>query len=192
MIYMNCRNHRLALVLVHMMKCFPFIANVDSVLEGLWKLFHYSPQKNEVLKEAKIVEVSTTRWLTHGEGCIRLLERFSQVLDALDSIIASKNCPTSIGLRKLLRLLERFSQVLDALDSIIASKNCPTSIGLRILLLKPNTLKGLLVLADVLKILNFLSRLLQEKNLPFTKVSAKVSRVKERIHDSFKGQREDS
>ena len=102
----------------------------------------------------KIIKVSTTSWLTHGEGCIRLLERFSHVLDALDSIIASKKCPTSIGLRKLL--------------------------------LKPNTLKGLLVLADVLKILNVLSRLLQEKNLPFTKVSAKVSRVKERIHDLFR------
>lgn len=56
MLYMNCRNHRLALVLVHMMKQFEFISDIDSLLEGLWKLFHYSNQKFEIFKAVQMAE----------------------------------------------------------------------------------------------------------------------------------------
>lgn len=44
-IYINCRNHRLALVFVHLLKKYDALQSVDAVLISLWKLFHYSPKK---------------------------------------------------------------------------------------------------------------------------------------------------
>ena len=47
-IYMNCRNHCLALCLPQIMKNKKFsnmLADYDTLLLGLWKIFHYSPKK---------------------------------------------------------------------------------------------------------------------------------------------------
>ena len=51
-INVNCRNHRLALCLTHIMKNKNFsnmLADYDALLLGLWKMFHYSLKKGSIL-----------------------------------------------------------------------------------------------------------------------------------------------
>ena len=76
--YINCRNHRLALCLLHLMKDADFaelLIDYDSLLLGIWKMFHFSPKKGAVLENVqsiygkrplKILKAAVTRWLTHG------------------------------------------------------------------------------------------------------------------------------
>ena len=50
--YVNCRNHRLALCLPHIIKNKKFsnmLAYYDALLLGSWKMFHYSPKKGLIL-----------------------------------------------------------------------------------------------------------------------------------------------
>lgn len=86
-----------------------------------------------------------------------------------------------------MHLLQRFSQVLDTLDGIIASKNDQVAVGLRNLLLKPRSIKGLRIMADVLTIFNVLSKSLQERNIPFLKISSKVAKAKQAVADLLTG-----
>ena len=47
-IYVNCRDHRLALCLPHLMKqkkFVPLLATYNNFLLGVWKIFRYSPKK---------------------------------------------------------------------------------------------------------------------------------------------------
>ena len=44
--YINCRNHKLALVFVHLLPCFKVLEDVDSVLLSCWKMMKYSTVKN--------------------------------------------------------------------------------------------------------------------------------------------------
>ena len=69
-VYMNCRNHRLALCLVHFLKSYSELEPLDKLLLSLWKLFEYSSikqavfenaQKLDDLKPLKILEACTTR-----------------------------------------------------------------------------------------------------------------------------------
>ena len=64
------------------------LLDFDSVLLGLWKMFHYSPKKGSVLesmqevygkKPLKILKAATTRWLTHGRSSQRVLDRFLEI-----------------------------------------------------------------------------------------------------------------
>ena len=98
-IYVNCWNHRLALCFTHLMKMKDFrelLVEFDSLLLGLWKLFRYSPKRGSVLekvqisyqkKSLKILKAYTTRWLSHGIACKRVLERFEELLITLDNLI---------------------------------------------------------------------------------------------------------
>ncbi|WAR12553.1 hypothetical protein MAR_026733 [Mya arenaria] len=74
-LYINCRNHKLALCVKHMMAHFPLLENVDSLLLSLLKMFHYSPKKYEMFKDVqaaygmknlKLIRTSATRWLSRG------------------------------------------------------------------------------------------------------------------------------
>ena len=79
-IYINCRNHRLALSLPHLMKdiCLGEIINDYSILLiELWETFHFSPKCTSILesfqviygkKPLQILKVAVTRWLTHDRG----------------------------------------------------------------------------------------------------------------------------
>ena len=72
-IYINCRNHRLALCLHHLMKDVDFaelLIDYDSLLLGIWKMFHFSPKKGAVLEHVqsiygkrplKIIKATITR-----------------------------------------------------------------------------------------------------------------------------------
>ena len=71
-IYMNCRCHKLALCLVHLLKDAKFrvLVEVDSILLGLWKLFHFSPRKFGIFSHVQeaygkaplhLIKAATTR-----------------------------------------------------------------------------------------------------------------------------------
>lgn len=49
--YINCRNHKLALIFVHLLRKYNNLKAVDSLLIALWKIFHYSSKKSAVFKE---------------------------------------------------------------------------------------------------------------------------------------------
>ena len=60
----------------------------------LWKMFKYSPkqaifeqaQEASNLKPLKVLKTCTTRWLTHGESCTRIISGLHPLIDALDVI----------------------------------------------------------------------------------------------------------
>ena len=52
-IYMNCRNHHLALCLVHLLKKYDGLNSVDALLLSIWKLFHYSSIKQAAFENAQ-------------------------------------------------------------------------------------------------------------------------------------------
>ena len=93
--YLNCRNHRLALCLVHLIRRYRKLLELDGVLLSLLKMFKYSSIKQAIFEQAqeslnlkplKVLKACTTRWLTHGESCIRIISRFHPLIDALDVI----------------------------------------------------------------------------------------------------------
>ena len=94
-VYVNCRCHRLALVFVHLIKEHPVLSQVDSVLLQVWKIFKFSTVRNAILEEVQIVEGTkplkmlkavTTRWLTHGQAAVRVVERYKSIIAACDTI----------------------------------------------------------------------------------------------------------
>ena len=79
--HVNCRNHRLALVFVHLMPRFKQLREVDATVLALWKVFKYSsikasvfnaPQEAEGLEKLKLRTASLTRWLPHGAVTINI------------------------------------------------------------------------------------------------------------------------
>ena len=95
-IYVNCCNHKLAHVFVHLLSHFKVLQDVDSVLLSCWKMMKYSIVKNAVFGEAqealgknrrKLLKVAAARWLSLGEASTRLIIQFSCLIDALDAIL---------------------------------------------------------------------------------------------------------
>ena len=77
--YVNCHNHRLALVFVHLMLQFKQLREFDATVLVLWKAFKYSSIKASVFNNAqeaegfeklKLLKASLTRWLSHGAATI--------------------------------------------------------------------------------------------------------------------------
>lgn len=150
-LYINCRNHRLALCLKHLMKQYPLLVEADSLLLAIWKMFHYSPRKFEVFRNIQalygenqmtLIRAATTRWLSHGKASIRLIEKYQPVLDTLDALYDERHEPEIFGLR---------CSLTD--KSVIAM---------------------ILVLCDVLKPVNILSLYLQSPTICFSKVETQV------------------
>ena len=80
--YVNCRNHRLALVFVYLISKFQVLADVDALILAVWKLMKYSSVKVSVfgaaqtvegLKNVKLLKAAPTRWLSHGDASQRLV-----------------------------------------------------------------------------------------------------------------------
>ena len=157
--YLNCKNHRLALCLVHLIPLYQKLIELDGLLISLWKTFKYSTIKQAIFEEAqtlqdmkplKILKACVTRWLTHGESCMRIISRFGPLLDALDCI---------------------FTQRGDA-----------EAKGVRDQLLEPEIICMLLLLAEVLAPINNFSRYLQTSTLLYCDVTAKLDRLLQRLH----------
>ena len=51
--YFNCRNHRLALCLVHLIPCYRKLLELDGVLLSLWKTFECSFIKQAIFEQAQ-------------------------------------------------------------------------------------------------------------------------------------------
>ena len=160
--YVNCRNHKLALVFVHLLKDqrFQALKDVDTILLSVWKLVKYSSAKAAVYGEAQVAEgqkklkllkAAATRWLSHGEASKPLVSRLPALVNALDSMLNAKNDP-------------EIKEIRDAL-------------------LAPNTLLMLLLLADLLVHINRFSVFLQKKNLIYADISSKLERLKESIKE---------
>ena len=94
-LYLNCRNHWLALCLVHLMKEYKDLGSINILILAVWKIFKYSLIKQEVFENSqilknitplKILKACTTRLLIHGETSICIIVRFKPLIAALDII----------------------------------------------------------------------------------------------------------
>ena len=112
--YINCRNHQLALCFVHLLKEFPSLLSLDTMLLFVWKLFKYSTIKKEVFNDMqrvyeltplKVIKACPTSWVTHGEARWRIIW-FEPLVDALDAIYNKKRCPDVKWVRDTLLQLQ--------------------------------------------------------------------------------------
>ena len=156
--YINCRNHRLALVFVHLLPKYKTLMDVDAILISVWKLMKYSTVEASVFgaaqtavgeKNLKLLKAAPTRWLSHGEASKRLVSRFESLVDALDTLISGKAAPDIKGIRDEL--------------------------------LEPNTILMLLFLSDVLAHINRFLWYLQTRNLIYSTVARKFSQLIESL-----------
>ena len=122
-------------------------------------MFKYSSIKQAIFEQAqeslnlkplKVLKACTTRWLTHGESCIRIISRFHPLIDALDVIFFERGDAEAKGVRDQL--------------------------------LEPNLLLMLLLLAEVLNLINILSKCLQTSTLVYASITAKVNNLIEKLH----------
>ena len=154
--YVNCRNHRLALVFVYLISKFQVLADVDVLILAVWKLMKYSSVKASVfgaaqtvegLKTIKLLKAAPTCWLSHGDASQRLVSRFKPLVNCSDTLIIDS----------------RAQDVKDVRDE----------------LLEPNTILMLQLLADVLVHVNRFSRYLQTHNLIFATLVRKFGKLVE-------------
>ncbi|XP_033751309.1 uncharacterized protein LOC117335439 [Pecten maximus] len=158
-VYVNCRNHRLALCMAHLIKRFPLLQDVDGVLISLWKMFEFSPQKMAVFKHIQavygktpmaITRAAATRWLSHLQASSRFISRYTCILDTLDSLYEERREPDIMGVRQSVTI-----------KSVVAT---------------------ILLLTDILKPVNLLSLYLQEEHIRFTMLPSYVKNTTDHLH----------
>ena len=166
--YINCRNHRLALCLHHLMKDVDFaelLIDYDSLLLGIWKMFHFSPKKGAVLEHVqsiygkrplKIIKAAVTRWLTHGRASQRILDCFKELLETIDHICLETKETDIRGYRNML-MEHRIVFCLCLMTEILA--------GMKTLFLAPQKQQGSL-LVDIKHMVDITTDTLQK--LPVT------------------------
>ena len=95
LVYSNCRCHQLTLCFKHLIKVFPWLSMIDTLLLGLWKTFHYSAKNRSILRELQTaygmkalftIKAVVTRWLSHGTACKKCIERYVVIIEALDNV----------------------------------------------------------------------------------------------------------
>ena len=133
-IYINCRNHRQALCLPHLMKDVDFaelLIDYDSLLLGIWKMFHFSPKKVAVLENVqttygkrplKILKAAVTNWLTLGRASRRILDCFKELLETIDHICLETKETDIRGYRNML-MEHRIVFCLSLMTDILAVMN---------------------------------------------------------------------
>ena len=130
-LFIHCRNHRLQLACVQAANQVRIIKWVYSNLTTLWKLFYYSPQKAEHMKDIqavlnlpqlKMLKPTDTRWLSH-ENTIRSVKRsYTAIVVTFEAIYEESGDADTHGLSLLLKILETaafiymLSEVLAALQ----------------------------------------------------------------------------
>ena len=94
-VYINCRNHCLALCFKHIWDEFPWLKTINSLLLGLWKAFHFSTKNRYILNEIQtaygvktlnVIKATVTRWFSHGAACKRTRERCPIIIESLYDI----------------------------------------------------------------------------------------------------------
>jgi len=103
------------------MKDYSILVEVDAALLSVWKLFHYSPQRFAVFQEVQesygevvltLVRAACTRWLSHGKACMRFIDRYVSIVDALDAIYDKKKEPEVFGLRAIITRKDIVAMIL--------------------------------------------------------------------------------
>ena len=153
-IYINSRNHRLALCLKHLSKAYPLLSEVDNTLLSLYNLFEYSPQKMAVFLSVQevyghrpliLVKASMTRWISHLHASVRFITCYEPLLDTLDNLYAEFKQPEVFGVRHFITRRDIVAMIL--------------------------------LLCDVLKPVNFFSLYLQEDQVNFTHLDSRVKQT---------------
>ena len=157
-LYINSRNHRLALYFVHVLPKYDALTRLDTLLISIPKTSYFSKVKQTVferaqvehdMKPSKIIIAVVTRWLTHGEACTGVIFRFATLIDTLDAIYLERGDTESKSVRDIL--------------------------------LGPDIISMLLLLSDVLAPINLFSKFLQTSTLIYNSVSAKLNRLLGRL-----------
>ena len=91
--------------------------------------YDISSIKQSIFEEVQIthdlkpfIKACVTRWLTHGESCIRIISRFVPLLDALDSIFCKRGDANAKGVKDQLLQPEIICMLL-LLAEVLASIN---------------------------------------------------------------------
>ena len=138
----------------HLIKVFPWLSMIGTVLLGLWKTFHYSAKNRSILRELQIaygmkalftIKAVVMRWLSLGAGCKRCIERYVVIIEALDNVL------------------------------IDTEKQKPEVEGCHAMLLQPNTIMQITLLDDVLSTTSALCLLLQSHKKDFDSVNRAVN-----------------
>ena len=94
-VYINCRNHRLALVFVHLKRIYPLVNEFDQLLIDMYLAIDFSKTAKVVFHHIqaisgedplKMLKACTTRWLTHFKAITRVLERYDDLLTTFDTL----------------------------------------------------------------------------------------------------------
>lgn len=110
---------------------FPWLQKIDTLLLGLWKLFHYSSLNRHVFttlqerygkKVLQLVKAAVTRWLSHGAACRRCRERYVEVIESLDQILMNNKNAEWLGYRSTL-LESRTVLEITFLEDILSVTN---------------------------------------------------------------------
>lgn len=86
-------------------------------------------------------------------------------------------------LKACLRFVKRYEELLDTFDSIIQDSRDPEVQGIRHCATQKDVIATILVLADVLKPVNYLSLYLQQDCGTFTELPAKVKKCTDDLHE---------
>ena len=95
LIYINCRNHCLALCFKHIWDEFPWLKTINSLLLGLWKALHFSTKNRYILNEIQtgysvktlnVIKATVTRRLSHAAACKRTREKCPIIIESLYDI----------------------------------------------------------------------------------------------------------
>ena len=153
-LYMNCQNHRLALCLVHLLKHYNELESVDALLMSFWKIFHYSSIRQAVFENAQETENMM----------------LSKIL---------KSCATQwlTQSKTSIRVITQLKALVAALDAIYQDKKYQEAKGICNILLTPDIILMLLLLAEVLLPINNFCKFLQTRNLNYSLVMAKYQQV---------------
>ena len=129
--YVNCRCNWFALWFKHLIKVFPWLSTIDTLLLGLWKMFHYSAKNRSILRELQAaygmkaiftVKVIVTWWLSHGAACKRCIERYVVIIEALDNVLTEteKQKPEVESYHATLLQLNKIMQIA-LLDDVLST-----------------------------------------------------------------------
>ena len=130
----------MALCLKHLVNKFPWLSEIDKLLLGLWKTFHYNSLNRHIfsklqqaydLEPRHLVKATVTCWLSHGEACNkRVREWYKQKVLPLDEIISKNSNSKKVSYQSNLlisspvfqiTLLEDISSVTNILCLILQS-----------------------------------------------------------------------
>ena len=134
-LYIHCSCHRLQLASIQAADSVPQIKKFFGMLLSLWKLFYYSPQKAEKLKEVqsvlnlpelKVIKPSSTRWLSH-ERCIRAIRKeLPAIILTLQELYERNGDAEAFGVQSILSSFEGVATViiLSEILNLVATFNC--------------------------------------------------------------------